>query len=133
MEKEKECDRHYVSFVGRNHTMTPKSNKNLSLLEQEFDRFGKCQLMPIEMKNGVADISRDFLGVFYFSKLIFKNAFEIAVGDEEEIALMSNDNPYIPDCHKDDAPVLKVLERLKRMRNNCIKNDEERCNFYEGN
>jgi hypothetical protein len=133
MEKEKECDRHYVSFVCRNHTMTPKTNKNLSLLEQEFDRFGKCQLMPIEMKNGVADISRDFLGVFHFSKLIFKNAFEIAVGDEEEIALMSNDNPYIPDCHKDDAPVLKVLERLKRMRNNCIKNDEERCNFYEGN
>lgn len=120
---EKDRDRRYVSFVCQNHTMTPKTNKNLLLLEQEFDRFGKCQLMPIEMRNGVADISRDFLGVFHFSKLIFKNAFEIAIGDEEEFALMSNDNPYIPDCHKDDAPVLKVLDHLKRMRNNCVKNE----------
>ena len=40
-------------------------------------------------------------------------------------ALTSDDNPYIPDDHKNNAPVLKVLEHLKNISDGHAKNDEE--------
>ena len=123
--EDKEHDGQYVSIMCRNHTMTPKTNKNLLLLEQEYDRFGECRLIPVTVKDWQSQITRESLNAFRFSKLIFKNAFEIAVGDEAVSALTSDDNPYIPDEHKNDAPILKVLEHLKQIRDNYAKTDAE--------
>jgi hypothetical protein len=123
--EDKEHNGQYISIICRNHTMTPKTNKNLLLLEQEYDRFGECRLIPVTVKDWQSQITRESLNAFRFSKLIFKNAFEIAVGDEAVSALTSDDNPYIPDEHKNDAPILKVLEHLKQIRDNYAKTDAE--------
>ena len=105
--------------------MTPETNKNLLLLEQEYNRFGECRLIPVTVKDWQAQITKELSSALRFSKLIFKNAFEIAVGDEAVAALTSDDNPYIPDDHKNNAPVLKVLEHLKKISDGHAKNDEE--------
>lgn len=123
--EDKEHDGQYVSFMCRNHTMTPDTNKNLLLLEQEYNRFGECRLIPVTVKDWQAQITKELSSALRFSKLIFKNAFEIAVGDGAVAALTSDDNPYIPDNHKNNAPVLKVLEHLKKISDGHAKNDEE--------
>lgn len=105
--------------------MTPETNKNLLLLEQEYNRFGECRLIPVTVKDWQAQITKELSSALRFSKLIFKNAFEIAVGDGAVATLTSDDNPYIPDDHKNNAPVLKVLEHLKNISDGHAKNDEE--------
>ena len=112
MDKENDCK--YVSFMCRNHTMMPDTNENLLLLESEYNRFGMCRLVPVSMRDGKVVFPREAIGISNFSRLIFKNAYEIAEGDESVFALLSTDNPYIPEGHKKDAPVLKVLEKLKK-------------------
>ena len=113
MDKENDCQ--YVSFMNRNHTMTPDTNKNLLLLEDEYSRFGRCRLVPASMREGKVVFPKEPIGISDFSRLIFKNAYEIAEGDEGVLALTCKDTPYIPEIHKEDAPVLKVLEKLKKM------------------
>jgi len=115
MDKENHCQ--FVSFMCRNHTMTPDTNKNLLLLEHEYNRFGMCRLVPVSMRDGKVVFPNKPIDISNFSRLIFKNAYEIAEGDEGVLALTCKDTPYIPEIHKEDAPVLKVLEKLKQMGN----------------
>ena len=54
--------------------MTPETNKNLLLLEQEYNRFGECRLIPVTVKDWQAQITKELSSALRFSKLIFKNA-----------------------------------------------------------
>lgn len=45
----------------------------------------------------------------------------IDVNDEARMAISPWDNPYIPEDMKDTAPIIKVMEEIKKMHNNARK------------
>ena len=119
--KDKDDHDQYITLAYRNHTMTPKDNKNLELLEIEYKKFGTCILIPISINNdkNVTIQKEDLLYSLKLTKLYFFNAYEIKWGDEATFSLKYNDNPYIPEEYKNNAPVLEVLDHLKNKINNA--------------
>ena len=55
---------------------------------------------------------------FRFCNIEIREAYQINSTDLARIALNPDDNPYIPDSHKSDAPVLQVLNELKGILRN---------------
>ncbi len=115
--KPKDNPQKYISLACRNHTMTPKDNKNLDLLESEYKKFGTCLLMPIspDRYKNVTIQEEDLLYSIELSNLYFYNAYEIKWGDEAVFSLKYDDNPYIPEQYINNAPILNVLEHLKNI------------------
>ena len=117
--KPKDTPNQYISLACRNHTMTPQNNKNIDLLENEYKKFGTCLLLPIspDKDKNVTIKEDDFLYALKLSNLHFFNAYEIKLNDEAVFSLKYDDNPYIPEQYKNNAPILKVLEHLKNIAN----------------
>ena len=93
--------------------MTPVSNWNLDNFEQQFKKFGACQLMAFQIdSNHQISLSNDFKEAYKFTNIVFKNAWEIGVHDFEKIALNKNDEPFIPEEEKTTAPIIEVMKEL---------------------
>lgn len=45
--------------------------------------------------------------------IVFREAWEIGINDQDYVAILPNDDPIIPEEHLYDAPVLKVLQNKK--------------------
>ncbi len=101
----------------RNHTVTPQSSWNLDNFEQQYKRFGGCWLIAF----GMDDRNNSYLpdgyekDAFKFMGVEFWNAWEIGIHDVAREGLSPDDNLYIPEEHIDDAPVLEVIEEMKRI------------------
>ena len=46
--------------------------------------------------------------------IVFREAWTIAENTLEQVAIQASDNPIIPEAHKNDAPVVKVLEKRRK-------------------
>ena len=111
-------NRHF-SVLCKKHTMTPCTDKNLSMFETLFQKFKECRLMAFAINKDnsfEAPISLD--EAFRFCNIEIREAYQINSTDLARIALNPDDNPYIPDSHKSDAPVLQVLNELKGILRN---------------
>ena len=107
-------EQRYVAAMCRRHTMTPKSDTNLKMFKEYYRRFAGCWFMALELdENNKPILPESFEGAFKFTRVEFRNAWEISLGDKASMALEADDDIFIPDKHKNDAPVLEVMKMLK--------------------
>jgi hypothetical protein len=101
-------------MVSRIQTMTPENDKNLNMFLEAYKKHGVYCLLPAIFQDGQPEpnIIRDML--LFKKLLIVKPAWQIGDNDEDLVVLQLDDEPIIPEDIK-DAPVLRALERNKKM------------------
>lgn len=111
-------DQKYIATMCRKHTMTPSTNENLSRFEEQYKRFGGCWLMAFQItESNTIIMPKSFDDAFKFTCVEFREAYMIGVTDEARIAIEPDDNPIIPKELKDEVPIVKVLEDMKKLYN----------------
>lgn len=106
----------FVATFCRKHTMTPSSTINLNRFEEQYHKYGGCKLMACHITNDNAiDIPTAIDDAFDFTGVEFWDAHKISKVDNVRMAIEPDDNPFIPETSKDDAPILEVLDALKNI------------------
>lgn len=106
----------YFTAICRKHTMTPLTSNNLNLFETMYRKFGGCWLMAFHInEDNTIDMPSSYEGVFKFTDVEFVEAYQISNTDYARIALLPDDNPFIPELSKDNAPVLEVIQEMKKI------------------
>ena len=102
-----------AQILTRLHKMDAKTPDNLNNLVSGFRHFKKYKLIPASMtdKDQVEPI---FDKAITKTFLTIKDAWEIGINDLESAVIQKEDDPIIPEGHKYDAPVLEVLDRVRR-------------------
>lgn len=109
----------YIATVCRKHTMTPSSIENLRRFEEQYKRFGGCWLTAFRITDSNSIIMPEsFDDAFKFTEVEFRDAYLISMADDARIAIEPNDVPFIPEEMRDTAPILEVLEDMKRFVTN---------------
>jgi len=101
-----------VVMVSRIQTMTPDSDKNLSMFLKTYEKYGVFCLLPAILEEGLVEpkVIREL--VLFKKAIIVKPAWQIGDNDEDLVVLQPDDEPIIPKDIK-NAPVLRALERKK--------------------
>jgi hypothetical protein len=100
-----------VNIVSRFHKMDAKTPENLNNLISCFNYFKKYKLIPASI-NDKGEVEPIFDKAIVKTTLIIKNAWEIGVHDLARSVIQRDDNPIIPDEHKNNAPIIKVMMDL---------------------
>ncbi len=103
-----------VVMVSRIHTMTPDNDKNLSMFLEAYKKYGVYYLLPGIFQEGQSEPKIIWDMLLFKKLLIVKPAWKIGDNDEDLVVLQLDDEPIIPEDIK-DAPVLRALERNKKM------------------
>ena len=61
-----------------------------------------------------SDGSKWYPNVIPIRKITFREAWTVGENDLDSPAIQPDDNPIIPEAHKTDAPILKLLERKRQ-------------------
>lgn len=110
-----DSEQRYITTMCRRHTMTPSTNENLSRFEEQYRRFEGCWLMAFQITDrNEIEMPKSFSDAIKFTGVEFRDAYTIGATDEAQIAIEPNDTPYIPDGIKETAPILVVLENMKK-------------------
>ena len=100
----------------RQHTMTPEDTSNIDAFEKQYNFFRGCWLCAFELdKNMQIVMPKKFNDAIRFEHIEFKDAWRIDCHDIASEGIMPDDNPFIPEEHKDNAPVLEVMKQLSKM------------------
>jgi len=102
--------------LSRIHTMTPSSPENLNNLLNGLKTFKKYILYPVSIDEN-NNIEHFWDKGIIKTSLIIKDAWEVGINDLERAVIMFDDEPIIPDEHRNDAPVLEVLKGLRKFQN----------------
>lgn len=110
-------DGRYVSIMCRKHTMTPTDSKNLDAFEQIYPRFDKCCIVAALISNDVNQLLRsiDFKESIEL-KVIITDAWRVSAMDSTCNALEWDDDPIIPEEESKTAPVIALLENLRKIQ-----------------
>lgn len=102
--------------TSRIHTMTPKNSQNLDMFKAYMDKQHECILTAVELRqdNQIVFDGKMPSGI-PFSNVIFREAWEIGENDIDSAVILPDDHPIIPIEHQTNAPILKLLERLKKL------------------
>lgn len=107
-------DKH-VLLSERFHTMKSTNSENIELFKALYEKFGFCRLSSVCIDDNQQMVFNDpqqrcpFL--LPVKSIIFREAWEIGVGDQDSSAILPNDNPMIPTEHETDAPVIELLKK----------------------
>jgi hypothetical protein len=104
-----------IGFISRINIMTPKDSRNLDAFLSEYRRQGRFVLAPAHLPDltGAPEPLLDIvLGKYH---LDVRPAWIVAENDPDNAALDLDDPPIIP-ADQPNAPVLKTLEKLARLR-----------------
>jgi hypothetical protein len=104
-----------IGFVSRINIMRPTSTRNLDAFLTEFQRHRRYLLAPAHLPrlDGAPEALIDFsLGKYH---LVVREAWQIGENDPDASALVLDDPPVIP-LDQPDAPVLKALKWMEKMR-----------------
>lgn len=106
----------YVLMTSRYHLMQAQGSTNLSLLKADFDRFHFVGISACGIENGqmTNNPQKRYPKVIPIKDIVFREAWTIAENTLEQVAIQASDNPIIPEAHKNDAPVVKVLEKRRK-------------------
>lgn len=105
----------YYTTMCRNHTMTPLTDENLKRFEYQYRRFGGCWLMAVAIKEDNSfDMPSSFDSAYKFTNIEIRDAYQIDSSDPARVALRPDDAPFIPDDLTESAPVLKVIDELRK-------------------
>ena len=104
-----------IVMISRYNTMTPESSINLERFIKSYNHFGLYALMPSVSKKD--NTQPHILQEHYILKrnLVIRPAWKIAENDDELMAIHPDDEPIIP-SNIEDAPIIKTLEKVRRMK-----------------
>lgn len=101
----------------RKHTMTPNTNWNLDTFERLYKQFGGCWFTAFQIDyNKQIIMPENFKDTFKFTTIEFRNAWEIRLDDMAILALEPDDEPFIPEDKKNTAPILEVMDTIRRSK-----------------
>lgn len=105
----------YVMAITRCHLMQANTSTNLELFREEFKNRGVAGISAVEAVNGQLsnDPSKWYPRAIPIRKIVFREAWTIGEHDMDSPAIQADDNPIIPESRKEDAPILKLLERKR--------------------
>ena len=104
------------AYVARYNRMYPSNSDNLDRFLTEYHRLGTAQLAPFHLptfQDAPAPLGREMT----LKEIVVRQAWQIGENDPDISSLDEDTDPYIPDGMK-DAPVLRAIEKLKRLRQN---------------
>lgn len=108
----------YVLQSERFVTMKPKTNENIDLFKVLYRKFGFCKLSSVRIDDNqqmaLNDPQQRCPFLLPVKNIVFREAWEIGVNDQDSSAILPGDNPMIPEEYKADAPVIELM-RKKRM------------------
>lgn len=109
----------YVGIMCRKHTMTPDDTRNLDAFEQIYPRIGKCLIVAALSSN---DSNQMFKSINFKEsielKVIITDAWRVSAMDSTCNALEWDDDPIIPKEESMTAPVLALLENIRKVHSN---------------
>lgn len=111
IDKKEFKDGEFIFQSSKFHKMTPDNSDNIDKLITGYERFKKYLLVPAHVDNDLNMTPFPELGILK-TELNIINAWEIGVNDFERAAIMSDDNPIIPNDII-DVPILEVLKQKK--------------------
>jgi hypothetical protein len=102
-------------FVSRINVMRPSSSRNLDAFLAEYQRHGRFVLAAAHLPGPEGEpqpIPAPVLGKYH---LVVREAWQISENDPDSAVLDADDPPVIPPDHP-DAPVLKALAWIEKVR-----------------
>jgi len=108
----------YVLQSERFVTMKPRTNENIDVFKVLYRKFGFCKLSSVLIDDNqqmVLDNPQQRCPFLLPVKnIVFREAWEIGVNDQDSSAILPDDNPIIPTKNKIDAPVIELLKRKRQ-------------------
>lgn len=109
-------DRQRIVQVNRIHTMNAMTSENLDNFRHFYYMKGRCCISAVMMGcDNQMNFKQKFRYVLPLKNVVFREAWEIGVNDVDSATILPDDHPIIPEEHKNNAPVIELLER-KRSR-----------------
>ena len=107
---------YYVMAITRCHLMQANTNRSLEAFREHFKRCGVAGISAVEALNNQLskDLSKWYPRVIPIRKIVFREAWTIGEHDVDSPAIQADNDPIIPESHKYDAPILKLLERKRK-------------------
>ena len=117
VKKDEIINKHFFASTCRKHTMRPLNNCNLDSFENLYNQFHSCLLMAFEIdRNNQIIMPKNLNEAYKFTNVEFRNAWEIKIDDMAMMAIEPDDEPYIPENKKDNAPIIEVIKMLRSVK-----------------
>lgn len=98
----------------------------LNAFERDYCKYGMCWLIACQGDENSAGKSPDrFTKGIRFCNVEFKEAWTIGISDEAAFALGPDDDILIPREHREDAPVLAVVEFHRKFMTGSIASADD--------
>ena len=95
--------------------MQAYTSENIDNFRLFYERCHGCHIAAVYMNDQnqmvLNDKTKRSNHLIPVSNVIFKEAWEVGLNDIDSVAILSGDNPIIPEDHLCDAPVLEVLNK----------------------
>ena len=105
----------YVLQSERFHTMKPKTSESIDVFKALYEKFGLCKLTSVYIDDNqqmvLDDPQRRCAFMLPVKNVVFREAWEIGVNDQDSSSILPDDNPIIPEAHQKDAPVIELLKK----------------------
>lgn len=102
------------AYVARYNRMYPSNSDNLDRFLTEYHRLGTAQLAAFHLPT-FQDAPSPLGNEMTLKEIVVRQAWQIGENDPDISSLDEDADPYIPDGMK-DAPVIRAVEKLKRLR-----------------
>lgn len=118
MVEDESIKQRYVMTITRHRRMEVVSDNNMQMFKREFELFKVAGITAAEIDENnqmSEDLAKRYPKVIPVQNIVYREAWTIGEHDVDMPAIQSSDNPIIPEEHKIDAPILKVLEKKRKM------------------
>ena len=102
----------YYILKSRFSEMNPDNGNNLYMFEQTFSYNNEYTLFPSSTKSLLLEHLK--YGIKK-TKITIKNAWQIGINDQNQVAINDDDEPILPEG-TDDIPILSLLEQKKKKK-----------------
>ena len=108
----------FVMTTSRFRLMEAKTDENLKMFRDAYKWFKYTGITAVEIDDNYQmsnEPERRYAKVIPVRNVVFREAWTIGGRDMEMAAIQASDNPIIPQEHMADAPILKVLEKKRKL------------------
>lgn len=108
----------YVLQSERFVTMKPRTNENIDVFKVLYRKFGFCKLSSVRIDDNqqmvLGDPQQRCPFLLPVKNIVFREAWEIGVDDQDSSAILVDDKPIVPAEREKDAPVLELLKSKRK-------------------
>lgn len=107
----------YVIQAERTHKMKAVTRESVDHFKKLYEKYGFCKLTSAYIDDNQQMVLNDSAQRCPFllpvKNVVFREAWEIGPNDQDSAAILPYENPFIPEDHKDDAPVIELLKQKR--------------------